>query len=132
MRPLYAAALLTLLAASVSLAGPREILNRDNASLCDSERRVCLRGTLAFYANPRLLELRSRVQVAEGPGILKFQLVGENANGDTRRTLLEVRIRGHYSEIVNSKLIPDDPDVYSWRLESISFEPDSPQASKNR
>jgi hypothetical protein len=54
--------------------------------------------------------------------------VGHNANGHTRRTTLEVRIRGHYSEIVDSKLITDHPDVYSWRLESISFEADSPQA----
>jgi len=131
MRPRTAAVLLSLLAASVSFAGPRETINRNDASLCDSERRVCLRGTLSYYVNPRLLELRSRVQKAEGPGLLKFRLVGENADGHTRLTTLEVRIRGHYSEIVNSTLITDHPDVYSWRLDSISFEPEPPGASGN-
>ena len=54
---------------------------------------MCLRGTLSYYANPRLVELRARVRKAEGPGLLKFQLVGENSNGHTRLTTLEVRIR---------------------------------------
>ena len=123
MRPLFVAVVLCLLTVPMSLAGPRETIIGENTVFCDSERLVCLRGTLSYYSNPRLLELRSRVQKADGQGLLKIRLVGDNANGHTRRTVLEVRIRGRYSEIVNSKLITDHPDVDTWRLESISFEP---------
>jgi hypothetical protein len=123
---------LCLLTVSGSLAGPRETIIGRNASFCDSEGQVCLRGTLSYYANPRLLELRSRVQKAEGPGLLRIRLVGQNSDGHTRRTVLEVRIRGRYSEIVNNKLITDHPDVAAWQLESISFEPGPPPGSTVR
>ena len=126
MRPLAAVVTLSLLIVSASAAGPRETIIGKNSAFCDSERRVCLRGTLTYYANPRLLELRSRVQQAEGPGLLTIRLIGENADGHTRRTVLEVRIRGRYSEIVNDKLITDHPDVDGWRLDSISFVPGLP------
>lgn len=132
MRLLSVAAVLCLIIAAESLAGPRETIIGRNASFCDSERQVCLRGTLTYYSNPRLLELRSRVQKAEGPGLLKIRLVGENAAGHTRRTVLEVRIRGRYSEIVNNKLITDHPDVDTWRLDSISFVPGPPPPSNVR
>jgi hypothetical protein len=85
-----------------------------------------------YYANPRLLELRSRVQQADGPGLLSIRLVGQSADGHTRRTVLEARIRGRYSEIVNNKLITDHPDVDAWRLEAISFEPGPPPPSNVR
>lgn len=131
MRP-SSAVLPCLLVASWCLAAPYETINPGNSALCDNEKRVCLRGTLSYYRNPRLLELRSRVQRAEGPGLVKIRVVGENADGHVRRTTLEVRIRGRYSEIVNSKLITDHPDVDSWRLESITFEPGRPPASNDR
>lgn len=110
-------------------AGPPQTIGPKNGVLCDDDRRVCLRGTLTYYPDPRLLELRSRVQKAEGPGLLKIRVIGENALGHTRLTTMEVRIRGNYSEIVDSKLITDHPDVYSWRLESISFAPAPPAES---
>ena len=72
------------------------------------------------------------MQKAEGPGLLRFRLVGENDDGHIRRTVLEVRIRGRYSEIVNSKLITDHPDVDDWRLDSISFAPGLPPPSNVR
>jgi hypothetical protein len=132
MRLLSVAAVLCLLTVSESLAGPRETIIGRNASFCDNEQHVCLRGTLTYYVNPRLLELRSRVQKADGPGLLRIRLVGQNADGHTRRTVLEVRIRGRYSEIVNNKLITDHPDVDAWQLESISFEPGPPPPSNVR
>ena len=125
MRLIPLAALVCIFAASTTVAGPSETLIGKNELFCDEGERVCLRGTLTYHANPRLLELRSRVQRAEGPGLLKIRLAGQNADGHTRRTILEVRIRGDYSEIVNTRLITDHPDVYSWQVDSISFEPGS-------
>jgi hypothetical protein len=119
------ATILCIFVASTTIAGPSETLIGKNALFCDADERVCLRGTLTYYANPRLLDLRSRVQRAEGPGLLMIRLVGRNADGHTRRTILEVRIRGDYSEIVNTRLITDHPDVYSWQIDSISFESDA-------
>ena len=104
-------------------AGPSETIIGKNALFCDDNDRVCLRGTLSYRANPRMLDLRSRVQKASGPGLLKIRLVGENADGHTRRTTIEVKIRGRHSEIVNTRLITDHPDVYRWEVDSISFEP---------
>lgn len=126
MRSLSVALLLSAFAASTAGAGPSETILGKNAVFCDDGNRVCLRGTLTYYANPRLLELRSRVQRAEGPGLLSIRLVGQNTDGYTRRTTLEVRIDGHYSEIVNSKLITDHPDVYRWKIDSVSFTPGTP------
>jgi len=123
MRYLVSIVLLSLFIAPAAMAGPSETIIGRNALFCDDQDRVCLRGTLTYHANPRLLELRSRVQRAVGPGLLKIRLVGENADGHTRRTTIEVRIRGNYSEIVNTRLITDHPDVYSWKLDSIGFDP---------
>lgn len=127
-----AAVLLSVLATSASLAGPPQNVAPPNSELCDSERQVCLHGSLTYYPDPRMLELRSRVENATGPGLLRIQLVGENTDGYKRLTTIEVRIRGNYSEIVNSKLITDHPDVYSWRLASIAFEPGPPPSTDDR
>lgn len=124
MRYLVSIILLSLFAVPAAMAGPSETIVGKNALFCDEQDRVCLRGTLTYHANPRLLELRSRVQRTVGPGLLKIRLVGENADGHIRRTTIELRIRGQYSEIVNTRLITDHPDVYSWELDSISFEPE--------
>ena len=123
MRRLLAAVLLGLVFASVALAGPTETIIGKNTLFCDDANSVCLRGTLTYRSNPRMLDLRSRVQRATGPGLLKIRLVGENADGHARRTTIEIEIRGDYSEIVSTRLITDHPDVYSWELDSISFEP---------
>jgi hypothetical protein len=123
MRELSVAVLLGLIAVPAASAGPSETIIGKNALFCDDGNSVCLRGTLTYRSNPRMLDLRSRVQRATGPGLLKIRLVGENADGHLRRTTIEVEIRGDYSEIVNTRLITDHPDVYSWELDSISFEP---------
>ena len=123
MRYLVSVLMLSLLAPPAAMAGPSETILGKNALFCDEQDRVCLRGTLTYRANSRLLELRSRVQRTVGPGVLKIRLVGENADGHIRRTTIDLRIRGDYSEIVNTRLITDHPDVYSWDLDSISFEP---------
>jgi hypothetical protein len=126
MRVLSVALMLAALAVSTANAGPRETIIGKNAVFCDDGNRVCLRGTLTYYANPRLLELRCRVQRATGPGLLRIRLVGRNGDGHARRTTLEVRVEGRYSEIVDTKLITDHPDVYHWELDSVGFEPGAP------
>lgn len=113
-----------LAACLTAVAGPRARLTDTNAELCDSENQVCLRGTLSYRSNPRLLEFRGRVLRATGPGLLRIRVIGETRDGFTRRTTLEIPIRGHYSEIVNDKLITDHPDVDEWELEVIFFSPD--------
>lgn len=123
---------LLCIVAGVSFAGPSERITGSNTTLCDVEREVCLQGSITYFSNPRLLELRSRVQHAPGPGLVIFRLVGENRDGHVRRTSIEVRIRGKYSEIVSSRLITDHPDVDAWALESIHFTPGPPPDNNNR
>lgn len=123
MRRLLATVLPSLFPAFAAIAGPGETIIGKNEVFCDDGNSVCLRGTLTYRSNPRMLDLRSRVQRATGPGVLKIRLVGENADGHTRRTTIELRIRGHYSEIVNTRLVTDHPDVYRWAVDAIRFEP---------
>ena len=91
-----------------------------------------MRGTLTYYSNPRLLELRSRVVRATGPGLLRIRVVGQNALGHVRYATVEVQIRGRPSEIVNSRMIPDWPDVNNWELDDISFIPGEPERNRSR
>lgn len=37
------------------------------------------------------------------------------------RSAFEVRVHGHYSEIINHKMIPDYPDVQVWVIERVAF-----------
>jgi len=105
---------------SVSLAGPREYLFQDKR-ICDSREVFCFRGTLAYDANPRLLNLRARVQKAPGPGLLRIRLSGSNQQGNRHIAPLEVQVSGHYSEIINHRMIPDHPDVAHWVVEQVDF-----------
>jgi hypothetical protein len=103
-----------------ALAGPRDYLFR-NERLCDTDKVFCFRGTLSYDSNPRLLRLRARVQTAPGPGLLRIRLVGANQQGHVRFAPFEVRVRGHYSEIIDHKMIPDYPDVQGWAVERVEF-----------
>lgn len=105
-------------------AGPVDRLTEPGAILCDDADQVCIRGTITYRFNPRMLEFRGRVQRATGPGLLRIRVVGENRDGFTRRTTMEIQIRGRYSEIVEQRLITDHPDVEAWALEKIFFKPD--------
>jgi len=103
-----------------ALSGPRDYLFRDER-LCDTDEVFCFRGTLSYHSNPRLLHLRARVQTAPGPGLLRITLVGANRSGHHRLAPFEVRVRGHYSEIIDHKMIPDYPDVQGWVVERVEF-----------
>ena len=111
---------LALLFASSSIAGPRNNLFH-NERVCTSEGTFCFRGTLTFFSNPRVLSLRARVQSAPGSGLLRIRLTGANELGQVRYAPFEVRVRGRYSEIINHKMIPDHPDVYSWEVVRVEF-----------
>ena len=102
------------------LAGPRDYLFRDER-LCDIDEVFCFRGTLSYHSNSRLLRLHARVQTAPGPGLLRISLTGANRQGHRRLAPFEVRVRGHYSEIINHKMIPDYPDVQGWVVERVEF-----------
>lgn len=114
---LCASALLLL---SVSHAGPREHLF-ENKRVCDTNEVFCFRGSMTYYSNPRVLHLRARVQKAPGSGLLRIRLAGANDLGHRRIAPFEVRVRGHNSEIINHKMIPDHPDVQGWAVEQVEF-----------
>lgn len=109
-----------LIVFSASLAGPREYLFQDKR-ICDTNEVFCIRGTLSYHSNPRLLHLRARVQKAPGSGLLRIRLSGVNQQGDRRLAPFEVRVNGNYSEIINHKMIPDHPDVEDWAVERVEF-----------
>jgi hypothetical protein len=102
------------------LAAPRDYLFQDER-VCDTDKVFCFHGTLSYHSNPRLLRLRARVKMAPGPGLLRISLAGANPQGHRRHAPLEVRVRGHYSEIINHKMIPDYPDVQVWVVERVAF-----------
>jgi hypothetical protein len=108
---------------SIAFASPREYLFKDQ-QICDSQGAFCMRGTLYYKSNSRLLHLRGRVQVAPGSGMLIIRLAGTNELGHLRYAPFEVQVRGNNSEIINHKMIPDYPDVQSWSVQRVSFVPD--------
>jgi hypothetical protein len=111
---------LVFLFLSNAQAGPRDYLFRDER-VCDLDNVFCFRGTLSYEANPRLIHLRARIQVAPGPGMLRIRLAGANQLGHRHFAPLEIRVRGRYSEIINHKMIPDHPDVQAWEVERVDF-----------
>ena len=108
---------------NIAYASPREYLFKDQ-QVCDSQGTFCMRGTLYYKSNSRLLHLRIRVQVAPGSGLLIIRLAGTNELGHQRYAPFEVQVRGNNSEIINHKMIPDYPDVQSWSVQRVSFVPD--------
>ncbi len=103
-----------------TLAGPRDYLFHEER-VCDADQVFCLRGTLTYHSNPRLLRLRARVQKAPGPGLLRISLSGTNELGHRRFAPFEVHVRGRNSEIIDHKMIPDYPDVDSWVVDRVQF-----------
>jgi len=110
-----------LLAQSLN-AGETLYLKR-NERFCDSEERLCVRGTIRYEVNPRLLRVWGRVQTSPGRGLLRIRLAGTNRLEHRRTTAAEIQLRGTYSEIVEFKMIPDHPDIANWEVTSIEFEP---------
>ena len=122
-----------LLAASNATAGPRYYLKK-NELLCDAAKLLCIRGSLRYEINPRLFRLWGRVQTSPGRGLLRIRLNGTNRLEHSRTTMMEIQVRGTYSEIVDYKMIPDYPDVENWEVVMIEFESGerSPPAESRR
>lgn len=111
-----------LLAPLVPAGAATEYMVR-NGQICDEDRTVCIRGTLAYYPNPRIIELRGRVAHAPGPGWIRILFAG-NRNGQRASSVMEIPIRGRHSEIIDKRFIPDNPAIRHWRVLSVRFEPD--------
>jgi hypothetical protein len=114
-----------LFACAPALAGPLRYLARDEL-LCAPAKTACVRATLTYEQNNRLLRLRGRLVSAPGPGLMQITLTGTNRQGDRRYAPMEIAIRGKPTEIVDFKMIPDHPDVYDWAIDRIAFKPTAP------
>jgi len=93
-----------------------------NERFCDQEEQLCIRGTLSYEVNPRLLRLSGRVKKSPGRGRLRIRLAGTNKLEHRRTTEMEIQLRGNLSEIVDFKMIPDHPDIANWEVISIEYE----------
>lgn len=116
-------AILLLVATDIDASG-RQYLKK-NEQFCASDRSLCLYGTISFEPNPRIIELRSRIQKQSGPGTLRLDFTGQSRQGDYRRTEAVLDVRGRASEIVNHRFRPDAPDALSWKLVAMTFTPAS-------
>lgn len=116
-----------LLVPALSAGTPSDFLVQ-NDDICDSERRMCIRGTLIYRPDSRIMELYGRVSGSPGPGWVRILFQG-SWRGHLASSIMEFPIRGAYSEIVDFRYIPDNPAVRHWRILSVSFEPD-PEAAR--
>ncbi len=119
-----------LLAAGTTAATPSDFLVR-NDYICDAERIMCIRGTLVFLPDSRIMQLNGRVAGSPGPGWVRILFQGE-WRGHLASTVMEFPIRGANSEIIDYKYIPDNPAVRYWRVLNIAFEPDEEAARAAR
>lgn len=115
--------LVALLLAPLAAVGASTDFLVRNGMICDEERTMCIRGTLAYYPNPRIMELRGRLSHAPGPGWVRILFAG-NRDGQRASAVMEIPIRGRHSEIIDRRFIPDNPAIRNWRVLSIRFEAD--------
>lgn len=111
-------------ALSCNALAERHYLKKDEV-FCDSNRQLCLHGTLSYNENPRVIELRARIQKQTGAGTLRLELTGTTRQGDLRRTEIVLTVRGKHSEIVRHQMRPDAPDVQNWQLLTMAFYKDT-------
>ena len=128
IRPLVLAVFLPTL----SLASPPDFLVR-NGAICDPDQVMCIRGTLIYAPDSRIMQLTGRVAGSPGPGWVRILFQGE-WRGHLASSVMEFPIRGTNSEIVDFKYIPDNPAVRYWRILTIEFESDeaAAEAASNR
>jgi hypothetical protein len=113
-------AVATLLAAAPAAASRVEYLARGER-LCDAAELACVQGSLTYHVNTRMLWLRGRLKTSPGPGTFAILVRGTTRLGYVRYAPLEIALDGHWSEIVDFQMIPDDPDVYNWQIDSITY-----------
>ena len=118
-----AIALCFLLLPSTTLPAASEFLVK-NSDICDAEGTMCIRGTLVYRPDSRIMELRGRVKGSPGPGWVRILFRG-SWRGNLASSVFEFPIRGRNSEIIDRKYIPDNPAVRHWRILNIAFERDN-------
>jgi hypothetical protein len=92
--------------------------------LCDVDKQMCIRGSLRYRSNSRVLRLSGRVSKSTGPGWVRILFRGTNRLDQPSTTIMEFPIRGAHSEIIDKALIPDNPQIDNWRIFYVVFEPD--------
>jgi hypothetical protein len=92
--------------------------------LCDPAELACVHGSLTFHVNTRVLWLHGRLKSSPGPGTLTIRVRGTTRLGYVRYAPIEIPLDGHWSEIVDFQMIPDEPDVYNWEIDSVDYIPD--------
>ncbi len=116
---LFLSAILSFPAAAY---GPDLLLRQGR--LCDQEQRFCLRGSIRYYPNSRLIEINARVARAPGPGWVSILFRGSDRNNQPNTTTMEFPVRGDATEIIDRSFITDYPQVNQWRIIGMIFEPD--------
>lgn len=116
----WVVSLLALLVAANAQAS-RTVDLASNEALCATGGHACIKGTLSYDTNSRLLTLRGRVQFAPGPGEFRITVKGSNRLGHVAFAPMEIKVRGKPTEIVDFKMIPDHPDVENWQIDHIEF-----------
>ena len=109
-----------LMLVQTSAASERNYIKK-NERFCDSDKVLCIDGTIAYEPNTRILSLRARVQKQTGPGEIRLNFSGSNRQGSLKRTEIVMKIRGRHSEILDRRIRPDAPDVSNWKLDSFVF-----------
>jgi hypothetical protein len=118
--------------ASAAAHGPDLLLRQQR--LCDEEQRFCLRGTILYYPNSRLIEINARVIRAPGPGWVSILFRGSDRNNQPNTAVMEFPVRGNTTEIIDRSFIPDYPQVRQWRIIGVIFEqdPEAADAARDR
>jgi len=119
-----------LLISASALAGRTNFLVR-NDFICEPEETICIRGTLYYLPDSRVLRLRGRVSRAPGPGWVRILFRGSR-DGQLASSVMEFPIRGDHSEIIDFRYIPDNPAIGNWRVLAISFDQDPDAARESR
>jgi hypothetical protein len=116
--------LAAVLAATPVAAARFHYLAREER-LCDAAEVACVYGSLTFHVNTRVLWLRGRLKTSPGPGTLAIRVRGTTRLGYVRYAPVEIDLDGRWSEIVDLQMIPDDPDVYDWQIDTIEYRRDA-------
>ena len=114
--------LFVFLVCATSLLAADHFFIKKNEVFCSSSGTLCIKGSLSYRVNPRILSLNARVQKRTGPGVIRIRLTGANRQNMQRYTEMNVSIRGTYSEIIDHKMRPDAPDVADWHISSFTFD----------
>lgn len=91
--------------------------------LCDENRRLCIRGWLIHDPHRNEIALDARLQRTATPGTVTISLDGVTPGGQPVTTAVSVEVRGHYSEIIHAKIIPQWPFETQWVVRALRFEP---------